>query len=273
MSEVNSFLPKTAKVISKKELAKEVKLFRLKFDNEKVAKSFKFSPGQFIQVSVFGFGEAPFGITSSPENKEYIEILVKKIGTLTSAIHNLKIGDTVGIRGPFGRGLPIEYLRNKNVLVAAGGFGISPLRSLFKYTLDTKGFLGKIMILYGARTPADLLFKDEFGLWRKNFDLHLTVDNPDKNWKGNIGVITILFNKLKVPKNTIALLCGPPIMYKFVIKELLKRGVEKKNIFVLLERRMKCGMGICQHCDLGEHYVCTDGPVFRYSEVDKEEAI
>lgn len=233
-------------------------------------------PGQFVEVSVFGAGEAPISISSSPSrsvttnNKGIFELCVRKVGDVTSAIHRMKVGDMVGIRGPFGRGFPIEKFRGKDVLFAPGGLGLAPLRSLINQVLDERAMFGRVIILYGARNPSELLFKDELAMWEKRDDVELlvTVDRGDADWTGNTGVITTLFRKISInPRNIVGITCGPPVMYRFVLMEFFGKGISEGNIYLSLERRMKCGIGKCGHCQINNVYACQSGPVFSYSEI------
>jgi NAD(P)H-flavin reductase len=228
-------------------------------------------PGQFVEVSALGIGEAPLSISSSPSRSNgRFELCVRKAGDVTSALHQLQPGDGVGIRGPYGRGFPIEKFRGKDLLFAPGGLGLAPLRSLINQVLDERALFGRVIILYGARTPAELLFKDELEQWgqRKDVELRLTVDRGDDGWTGHVGVITTLFKDVSIyPRNTVAVTCGPPVMYRFVLIELLGKGLSEGNIYLSLERRMKCGVGKCGHCQINHIYACQSGPVFPYAEI------
>jgi len=233
--------------------------------------SLEHKPGQFVQVSVLGVGEAPISISSSPSrSNNSFELCVRRVGALTNALHALGPGDVVGVRGPFGRGFPIERFRGKDILFAPGGLGLAPLRSVINEVLDDRSNYGRIIILYGARQPAEMLFQDELQEWeeREDVELHLTVDQADEKWKGNVGVITTLFPDIQIsPRNTVAITCGPPVMYRFVLMELLGMGITEGNIWLSLERRMKCGVGKCGHCQMDHIYVCQDGPAFSYAEI------
>jgi len=262
----NIYQGKIAKIIKIKKETENVKLFRLKF--EKNIDSFYFEPGQFIELGIPGFGEAPFAICSSPKEKRYFEICVRKAGQLTTKLFSLKVNDFVSIRGPFGQGCFPKLTRN--FLMVAGGLGIIPLRSLI---LSVRNLSGEdIKIFYGARKPDDFLFRDEFKEWEKRgFKVFLTIDKPVSGWKGEIGVVTTLFDKVfkKVSENKLitVVLCGPPIMYRFVLEKLMEYKFQEKNIYLSLERRMHCGVGTCQHCIIGSYYVCKDGPVFSWSKI------
>lgn len=228
-------------------------------------------PGQFVEVSLPGVGEAPIGIASSPTRSNGgFELCIRRVGFLTNALHMLAPGDKVGIRGPFGQGFPVESFFGKDLLLAPGGMGLPPLRSLIQYICDHRSQFGRVLILYGARNPAELLFMDELLEWEAAYDmeLHITVDRPAEGWEGNVGVITTLFPKVQVyAPNTVAITIGPPAMYRFVLIELLALGIRESNIWLSLERRMKCGVGKCGHCQINQVYTCLDGPCFSYDRI------
>ncbi len=235
-------------------------------------------PGQFVQVSLFGIGEAPISISSSPSRSNgKFELCVRKVGDVTGALHALNEGATIGVRGPFGAGFPIEQFKGKDILFAAGGLGLAPARSVINQALDERGAFHRVIILYGAKTPDELLFKDELEAWRQRDDIefHVTVDRGDTEWQGNVGVITTLFPKIAVdPHHTVAITIGPPIMYKFVLMELLSKGIPEDEIWLSLERRMKCGVGKCGHCQINNLYCCVNGPSFTYAQLKGvEEAV
>ncbi|MBI3361473.1 MAG: FAD/NAD(P)-binding protein [Chloroflexi bacterium] len=229
------------------------------------------NPGQFIELSVLGVGEAPISISSSPSRSNgTFELCVRRAGDVTGALHRMGAGQVVGVRGPFGRGFPIERFRGKDILFAPGGLGLAPLRSLINQVLDERGKYGRVTILYGAKHPSELLFKDELAAWKERGDveLHVSVDRPDENWTGNVGVITTLFARAQVyARNTVAVTCGPPVMYRFVLMELVGKGIPDGNIYLSFERRMKCGVGKCGHCQINHIYTCQSGPVFSYAEI------
>lgn len=235
-------------------------------------------PGQFVEVSVLGVGEAPISISSSPSRSNgAFELCVRRVGDVTNALHALEPGATIGIRGPFGRGFPYEKFRGKDLLFAPGGLGLAPLRSLINQVIDERAAFGRVIILYGARSPEELLFKKELKEWgqRDDLELHITVDRAGDDWQGNIGVITTLFRKISIyPRNTVAVSCGPPVMYRYILMELLGKGISDANIYLSLERKMKCGVGKCGHCQINEVYACQSGPVFPYTEIKNlEEAL
>ncbi len=264
----NPYIPMLARIVSVREEAPNINTFRLWLKDEEARRNFSFVPGQFLELTVFGYGEAPFSISSSPLEKEYFEVTVRKMGTVTRALFNLGEGGVVGVRGPFGRGWPIEDMRGENVLIIGGGIGIAPLRSLVEYIIANRDSFGEVILLYGARTPKDIVYKEELEQWRDAIDVHLTVDMGDETWKGRTGVVTVLLDDVKVdPRETYSIQCGPPIMMHFVTKKLLEMGFSDERIVFSLERLMKCGMGFCGHCMISGKYVCRDGPVFNYSEV------
>lgn len=234
-------------------------------------------PGQFVEVSIFGFGEAPISICSSPTKSPSFELTVRRTGRLTDKMHLLEKGSLLGIRGPFGNGFDVGKCHKKDMLFVCGGIGLAPLKSLIDYTLARREDFGRIIILYGTKNPSEILFKKETELWQNQDDIeyHMTVDRPDETWKGRVGVITTLIPPLKLDtENTIAAVVGPPIMYKFVLLSLKGKRIPDENIYMSLERRMKCGVGKCGHCQINNSYVCQDGPVYNYPRVKQlEEAI
>ncbi|MBE7549211.1 sulfhydrogenase 2 subunit gamma [Candidatus Kuenenia stuttgartiensis] len=258
------YLPEIAKIVSIRRLTELEKYFEIRLENQR---EFSFIPGQFVQLSVFGVGEAPISISSSPFDKDSIGVCIRRVGDVTSAIHRLEIGSYLGIRGPLGNGFPIEELKRKDILFIAGGLGLAPLRSMIYYVLEKRHDFGRVIILYGTKTPEEILFRDEMETWNKREDIELTVtiNRPDKNWLGKTGVVTRLIPFLKLdPQDTYALVVGPPVMYKYALLELQEKRIPATNIILSLERRMKCGVGKCGHCQVNGVYVCLDGPKFSY---------
>jgi sulfhydrogenase subunit gamma (sulfur reductase) len=262
------FMPAIARITRTVQLTALEKVFTIQLPE---GMSLNHRPGQFVEVSLLGTGEAPISISSSPSRSNgSFELCVRKVGDVTQAIHKLQVGDMLGVRGPFGHGFPFEKFRGKDILFAPGGLGLAPLRSLINQVLDERALYGRVLILYGARNPSELLFKDELEAWskREDVELMLTVDRGDETWKGHVGVITTLFKDVSVnPRNTIAITCGPPVMYRFVLMELLGKGILEGNIYLSLERRMKCGVGKCGHCQINNVYACQSGPVFSYRDI------
>lgn len=276
------YTPQMTQLINVEEMTDLEKLFTIKAPNG----SLGHEPGQFVMVTAPGVGEAPISISSSPSRTDgEFELCVREVGNVTKAMHKMKAGDTLGIRGPFGASFPVEKFRGKDVLFAPGGLGMAPLRSLINEVIDDRDAYGRVIILYGAKKRSELLFCDEVAEWleRDDVECYLTVDcedttedwHPGKQFDCNIGVITTLFPDVSIDaENTIAATCGPPIMYRFVLQEMLSKNLPEDQIYLSLERRMKCGVGKCGHCQIESLYCCQEGPVFNYAEIkDFEEAL
>lgn len=261
------YIPQKGKIIERKALTSDTVGFRIKL----LGKPFHFIPGQFVLLSVPGFGEVPIGITSSPSNHSEIEVAVRSVGTVTKKICDLTVGDTIGVSGPFGNGLPLSKLKNRDVVIISGGLGLPPLRSFILHLKEHPKFVKSLKILNGAKTPEDLLYGDEYSDWLKFSELHLTVDTCGPEWKGCTGLITELFNHTSVKKGSVMLVCGPPVMFKAVIDRYAGKRVAEDDLYLFLERRMHCGIGKCQHCTCGKEYVCLNGPVFSYSRLKYNE--
>ena len=267
----NPYTPYQATIIRTLPQIPDHKLFQIhiRFVNRGTVKVFNYRPGQFVMLSVVGVGEAPFSISSSPTHEGIIELCVRRIGRVTDALFRLPLKAKVGIRGPYGNGFPIEELEGNNLLLVAGGLGMAPLRSLLRYALDNRSKFKDIILMYGAKNPDDMLFKYELLdlIDRADVKCLLTVDKKDESavWKAHVGVVTTLFDFVEIdPNNTYAAICGPEVMFKFVLNELLKRNFSKDRILMSLERNMHCGIGKCGHCMIGYKYTCLDGPIFTY---------
>jgi len=250
----------------------DVKTFKLAFQDDQAKGEFGFKSGQFALYSVFGQGEATFCIASSPTRKEHIECSIKRVGKVSRAFHELNVGDTVGFRGPYGNWFPLEEMRGKNLIFVGGGIGLAPLRSLIWNCIDTRADFGDLTIVYGARSIADLVYKQELEQWMRMDGLNtvLTVDpgGEDETWKGEIGFVPTVLEKIgPSPKDAMVITCGPPIMIKFVLQSLDKLGFAPTQIITTLEMKMKCGLGKCGRCNIGHVYVCKDGPVFSAAEL------
>ncbi|HYW77958.1 MAG TPA: FAD/NAD(P)-binding protein [Thermoguttaceae bacterium] len=261
------YLPQLATVAATESMNVTEKYLRLTMDDGQ----FNYTPGQFVEVSIAGIGEAPLTISSSPTQKDGFEIVVRKIGNVTNAIHTLNQGDKIGIRGPLGDGqYPSEEAKGRNVVFICGGIGLVPQRSFINYVLDNRDDYGEVTILQGTKCYEQRLFADEIAAWEKRGDVQVleTLDEPNEKWSGKVGVVTKLIPMVKSElKSAIVLVCGPPVMYKFVLMSLEEHEVPHKNIFLNLERKMKCGVGKCGHCQINDSYTCMDGPVFRYSDL------
>ncbi|MBD3349530.1 MAG: oxidoreductase [Candidatus Eisenbacteria bacterium] len=244
-----------------------------------------FEAGQFVELTVPGVGEAPFTPSSNPNVKDTLEITIMRVGMVTEALEQMKVGDTVGIRGPYGNGYNMKDFEGKEILIVGGGVGLAPLRSLILALFDDIDKYKKVSIRYGARTPDDIVYRDLLPVWekKKNTEVLLTIDEPHPEWSGKVGVVTVLLDDLpllttvdvdKLPftaENAVACACGPPIMLKFVNMVLLEKGFDPSNIYLSMERNMSCGLGKCGHCMLGEYFVCMDGPVMTAKQIEKFE--
>ena len=250
----------------------DVKTFRLKFQDSQLEQNFTFKAGQFGEYSIFGEGEATFCIASSPTRKGYIECTVKRTGKVTDAMHKLNVGDPIGFRGPYGNWFPFDELKGKDLIFIGGGIGLAPLRSLIWNCLDLRQDFGEITILYGSRSVADLVYKQELKEWEERDDINLikTVDpgGEEPDWNGLTGFVPVVMRDIDLSSdNSLAITCGPPIMIKFVIQGLDSMGFSPSQIITTLEMKMKCGLGKCGRCNIGKYYVCKDGPVFSYAQI------
>lgn len=269
----NIYLPHSAIV---KEIISEtpdIKTFRLTFEDERLQKSFTYLPGQFVEFSVYGVGEAPFCLASSPTRPGQIKCTIKKMGKVTQAIHDLEVGDQVGIRGPYGNGFPLKELRGKNLVLVGGGIGLAPLRSLIQNVLDKRDEYGDMLIIYGAKSTEELVYQKELQEWENSprVKMVLTVDPGGENqkWQGEIGFVPTILEKVNPsPDNRMLITCGPPIMIRYVLLGATgKMGYRPQQIITTLEMKMKCGLGKCGRCNIGRVYVCKDGPVFTYQQL------
>ncbi len=283
----NIFLPREAEIMRAARATETEKHFTLKMKDGAMA----YAPGQILEVSLHGYGEIPIGFASSPTRGEgdpsasrrpaaapgcrTFDIVVRTVGRVSTAINRLEQGQSLFVRGPLGNGFNLNLLRGHPVLVVAAGIGLCPTRSLIQYILDRRGEFGPFTLFFGVKHPKEQLFLDDLARWRVSSDVAYleTVDRPDENWKGNVGVITTLFRKTRFTPDTRVVVCGPPVMYRFVIAELDGMRIPHENIFLDLERRMKCGIGKCGHCQVNDKYVCLDGPVFSYAEVENLEEL
>jgi NAD(P)H-flavin reductase len=274
----NLYLPEPARIVEIKTFAAKEKAFTLELLNRDKLGNV---PGQFVQLSILGIGEAPISISSPPSEDNKFILSVRAVGDVTNKLHTMNVGDIVHIRGPFGHGFEdsiLETMYNKHLLIIAGGIGYFPVRSLINKVIPEKDKFAKITILYGSKNPSERMYKeelDEIATIGGNVEILETVDKADESWSGNEGVITTLIPKVDLdPANTIAVIVGPPIMYKFVLKSLADKNIQPENIYMSLERRMKCGVGKCGHCQMEGVYVCQEGPVFNYADVlDNEEVL
>ncbi|MFA6056338.1 MAG: FAD/NAD(P)-binding protein [Thermodesulfovibrionales bacterium] len=258
---------KKAKILQTKKLTANEMLFEVALADGEVLDH---EPGQFVMVSLLGIGEVPISVCSSPTKRSSFELCVRSVGKVTRSLHKLKAGDEIGIRGPYGKGFPIRILEGNDLLLIAGGLGLAPLRSLITYVLDNRRDFGKVHLLFGCKEPKEMLFSDELEKWNERTDLHYacTVDRAAPEWAGNVGVITTLIPGVDIePARTFAAVVGPPVMYNFVIKELISKAIPARQILLSFERNMKCGNGKCGRCQIQNLYCCQDGPVFNYEKI------
>jgi sulfhydrogenase subunit gamma (sulfur reductase) len=266
----NPYLPELAVIEDVREEALGVKTFTISFKKEK---EFDAKPGQFVQVSVFGYGEFPVSVSKIIDSRKgRFQVTVRRMGKVTTKFLDLPPNSVIGIRGPHGNGYPIDKMEGRNVLMIAGGIGLTSIRSLALYLLENKSKYGDLKLLYGARTPSELLFKDFIlseEVRRKGLEILLTVDEPDEKWRGKVGVVTKLLDEVKVdPRTTIVAVCGPSPMLRFASEKLIGLGFSKDDVFLSFERRMQCGIGVCGHCMISHKRVCLDGPVFSLRDVE-----
>ena len=243
-----------------------VSTFWLKFTDPVIQRAYSFRPGQFNMIYVPGIGEAAISISSDPQDTATIGHSIRFVGNVTRAVSRMKVGDVVGLRGAFGSAWPIAEMTGKDIFMAAGGIGLPPLRPVIYHILRNRDKYGKVTLVYGARTPNELMYTSEYDTWRAaGIDMQLTVDRADQEWTGSVGVVPMWFYQFRIdPRKTAILTCGPEIMIRFVIYEALARRIPADSIHVSLERNMKCGQGSCGHCQVGPYFICKDGPVFRF---------
>lgn len=267
----DTLIPQVGVITDIREETPDVKTFRV--NAPEGGKLFEHMPGQCAMICVPGVSEAMFSITSSPTNQEYQEFSIKRCGDLTDRLHSLQVGDEVLVRGPYGNHFPVETeLKGKNLLFIAGGIGLAPLRSVINYCLDNRENYGSIDILYGSRSADDLVRREEMEtVWAKTegVNVYMTIDRPQEGWEGHVGFVPAYLREVGFSADKTALVCGPPIMIKFVLQALQEMGFRREQVYTTLELRMKCGVGKCGRCNIGTKYVCKDGPVFRFDEVDQ----
>lgn len=280
----NPYLPHLAEVTAVRDLASGIKLFRCRFVEE-TPPEFHYAPGQFGFLSAFGVGEAPFGLALSEARSlalsrpawgdlapGQVEFAVQRIGSVTNALHDMLPGDLVGVRGPMGHGFPLDELKGPRLIILGGGIGLAPLRPLIQEILDQRDAYGDLEIFCAARAPDLLCFREEYDEWAAapRTTVHVTVDRGDADWKGNVGLITeALARVAPSPEGALAITCGPPIMIKFVFRELTRLGFGPEQVITTLEGKMKCGLGKCGRCNVGDQYICQDGPVFRFDQIQQ----
>lgn len=267
---VAAYAPLPAPIVEIRPDTADTSTFLIRPPQGKDGSAFEYRPGQFNMLSIPGCGEAAISISSKPPGNGTIAHTIRFVGSVTNRISNLHVGDEIGIRGPFGTPWPTDKLRSGTVVFAAGGIGLAPLRPAIEELLDRRSDFDRLILIYGARSPADLLYPDQFASWQeRGLELILTVDRADQNWTGNVGVVPMHFYQLRLPPENLAVLsCGPEVMMRFVVYECLARRIPPESIYLSLERNMKCGMGLCGRCQMGPYFICKDGPVFTFAELE-----
>ncbi|MCB2178870.1 FAD/NAD(P)-binding protein [bacterium] len=250
--------------------AEGISTYWLRLKNEDLRQQYRFAHGQFNMLYIPGYGEAAISISSDPEKPELIGHTIRFVGNVTRAVSRLRVGDQVGVRGPFGTAWPVEAYKGHDIVLAAGGIGLAPLRPVIYHIYNHREDYGKVMILYGARTPKDLLYTEEYPAWEdRNIEVMVTVDRADQDWNGQVGVVPMLFYRSRFDTSkTVVFSCGPEIMMRFVVFEGLARRISPSHIYLSLERNMKCGQGMCGHCQMGPFFICKDGPVYCYDQLE-----
>lgn len=271
-SKVNPYVIHPATVMEKTREAEDINSYRLQLVDEEARRQFRFKAGQFNMVYLFGVGEVAISIVSDPDEPEVLDHTIRTVGRVTRAIADLPPGETLGIRGPFGEGWPLEEAKGRNVVIVTGGLGCAPVVGAIEYIFRRRTEYGSIKILHGVKTPHDLLYRERFDRWRRvpDTEVLLTSDQPDKTWSHHVGVVTELFERVTIdPAKSIVLMCGPEIMMRLGAPILLRRGIPATAMYVSLERHMECGIGLCGHCQMGPYFLCKDGPVMRYDRVEQ----
>jgi NAD(P)H-flavin reductase len=262
--------PAWAEITAIKPEAEGIFTCTLRFTDPDLQARYAFQPGQFNMLYLPGYGEAAISMSSAAHERESVSHTIRFVGNVTRAVSRLKVGDVIGVRGPFGAAWPMGALEGQDVIIAAGGIGLAPLRPAIYQIMHERGRYGKVFVVYGARTPGDLLYTNEFEAWRaSDIQVQVTVDRADEHWRGQVGVVPMLFYRFRLDhQKSVVLTCGPEIMMRFVVYEALARRIPPERIFVSLERNMKCGQGFCGHCQFGPYFICKDGPVFRFDQLE-----
>ncbi len=265
---LNCYQPRRATIVSITKESAETKLFRLRFADRRLRKEFEFWPGQFLEIGLPGWGECPINIcSSSAKAGEFLELAIRRTGSLTGRLHQLAKGDSVYLRGPFGKGFPLERFKDKPLILIGGGCGFIPIRGLINEYLEDGILSSIVQVFYGCRDEETMLFKREYSRWQRHLELTIILEKPSSSWRGRTGLVTDLLAEAEISGDSLAVVVGPPIMFQPVLKELKKKKIDDKNIYFSLERRMHCGVGVCQHCAIGPYYVCQDGPVFSWDQL------
>ena len=260
-----------ARIVERRDETRGIATFALRLLEPAVRRTYRFALGQFNMLYAYGIGEVPMSIVSDPEQPERVEHTIRSVGRVTSAMLRWRAGDVVGVRGPYGVGWPIQAARGRAVVIVTGGLGCAPVVGVINYIFRRRDEFGDLHILHGVKTPDDLLYRERFAAWRAHprTTVHLTTDQPDRTWRDRVGVVTALFDELDVPPSALVMLCGPEAMMHHGVRALRAKGIAEEAIYLSLERRMECGVGLCGHCQLGPFFGCKDGPVFQYAAVKR----
>ena len=266
----NPLIPYPGEVVGNRREALRVHTLRLKIQDEAIRRAYRFRPGQFNMLYVFGVGEVPISIVSDPDEPEFLDHTIREVGKVTDALVGLKEGDPVGIRGPYGSWWPLEEARGMDVVIVTGGLGCAPVVSVINYVAHRRDRYGRLKIFHGVKTPKDLLYRARFRAWQKlpDTEVYLTADHPDREWKYEVGVVTNLFRQVRIDaRKSIVMMCGPERMMQNAARDLLAQGLPAERIYLSLERNMKCAVGFCGRCQFGPAFICKDGPVLRYDRI------
>ncbi len=258
-----------ARITARRTESADIYTFSMRLLDPEVRRAYRFKAGQFNMIYAFGVGEVPISIVSDPAEPQILEHTIRIAGRVTGVMGGWKVGDVVGVRGPYGNGWPVDAARGRDVVIITGGLGCAPVAGLINYIFHRRDEYGELHILHGIRTPNDLLYRERFDEWRcaPRTRVYLTTDHPDKSWHYRIGVVTELFDELTVPPSSIVMMCGPEVMMRFAAHSLRQKGIDDDAIYLSMERRMECAVGLCGHCQYREHFVCKDGPIFSYRTV------
>ncbi|MEW6324868.1 MAG: FAD/NAD(P)-binding protein [Nitrospirota bacterium] len=262
--------PAVTEVVEKRRETRHIWTLRLRFRDESLHRAYRFQPGQFNMVYGFGLGEVPISIVSDPADDELLDHTIRAVGAVTDGLCRLPKGAAVGLRGPFGSWWPMDEARGKDVVIVTGGLGCAPVVSAINYIMTRRDAYGAVKIFHGVKTPKDLLYRERFRAWQRtpNTEVYLTVDHPDRRWKYRVGVVTNLFEQVRIdPDRSLVMMCGPEVMMRYAARGLLAQGVAEERIYLSLERNMKCAVGFCGHCQYGPMFICKDGPVLRYDRL------
>lgn len=258
-----------ARIVAVRVDAEDMRTFSLRFVDPEVRRDYRFSPGQFNMLYAFGIGEVAISIVSDPDEPSTLEHTVRIVGRVTGAMERWQVGEIVGVRGPYGRGWPLEAARGRDVVIVTGGIGCAPVVGVINYIFRRREQYGTLHILHGVKKSQDLLYRERFEVWKREPRTHvyLSADHPDEHWRDRVGVVTGLFDELEVDPSAVVMMCGPEVMMRYAVRALHKKGFRDDSIYLSLERHMQCAVGLCGHCQLAPHFVCRDGPVFCYSTV------